>query len=102
MSASDFLELLLTASLLILAAIYRRWLEPHFIRFSINTKACMIVLAILPVALRVILISNHPIPSPDIYDEFGHLFVADTLRHWRLSNPTHPLHQFFETFFILQ
>jgi hypothetical protein len=62
----------------------------------------MAVLAILPVALRLAMIANHPVPSPDLYDEFGHLFVADTLRHWRLANPPHPFSRFFETFFILQ
>jgi len=41
-------------------------------------------------------------PTPDIYDEFGHLLAADTLRHFRLANPMHPMHQFFETFFALQ
>ncbi len=62
----------------------------------------MALFAILPVALRLLLLPHHPVPSPDIYDEFGHLFVADTLRHFRLANPPHPLHQFFETFFTLQ
>jgi len=28
--------------------------------------------------------------------------MADTLLHGRLANPPHPLHQFFETFFVLQ
>ncbi len=62
----------------------------------------MLALAILPVALRLALLPNHPVPSPDIYDEFGHLFVADTLRHFRLANPPHAFSRFFETFFILQ
>jgi len=39
---------------------------------------------------------------PGIYDEFSHLLVADTLRHFRLANPAHPMHRFFETFFVLQ
>ncbi len=41
-------------------------------------------------------------PTPDIYDEFGHLFVADTLLHFRFANPAHAMNRFFETFFILQ
>src|SRR5262249_27576027 len=61
-----------------------------------------IVLAATPVILRLLLLPHHPVPSPDVYDEFGHLFVADTLRHFRLANPPHPFHRFFETFFILQ
>ena len=62
----------------------------------------MLALAAAPVALRLLLLPNHPIPSPDIYDEFSHLLVADTLRHFRLANPPHALPQFFETFFVLQ
>jgi hypothetical protein len=62
----------------------------------------MLALAIAPVALRLLLLPAHPIPSPDIYDEFSHLLVADTLRHFRLANPPHALPQFFETFFVLQ
>jgi len=62
----------------------------------------MLALAVLPVALRLALLPKHPIPVPEVYDEFGHLLVADTLRHFRLANPPHALPQFFETFFVLQ
>ncbi len=62
----------------------------------------MLLLAVLPVALRLSLLPHHPVPSPDVYDEFSHLLMADTLRHFRLANPVHPLHQFFETQFVLQ
>jgi hypothetical protein len=54
------------------------------------------------VALRLLLLSHHPVPTPDVYDEFSHLLEADTLRHFRLANPPHALPQFFETFFVLQ
>jgi hypothetical protein len=62
----------------------------------------MLALAVLPVALRLALLARHPMPSPDVYDEFSHLLVADTLRHFRFANPPHALPQFFETFFVLQ
>jgi hypothetical protein len=62
----------------------------------------MVALAVLPVVLRLALLPWHPVPSPDVYDEFSHLLVADTLRHFRLANPPHALPQFFETFFVLQ
>ena len=62
----------------------------------------MALLFVLPIALRLLLLPNHPAPTPDIYDEFSHLLVADTLLHLRLANAPHPLHQFFETFFVLQ
>jgi hypothetical protein len=62
----------------------------------------MALLTALPVVLRLALLPHHPAPTPDVYDEFSHLLVADTLRHFRLANPVHPMHRFFETFFVLQ
>jgi len=100
--ASDFIELTIAALLVVLILISRPWLEPYARRLAPKTGWCMSLLAILPVALRLALLPHHPVPTPDIYDEFSHLLVADTLRHFRLANPPHPLHQFFETFFVLQ
>jgi len=85
-----------------MAIIARPFVEPYARKLALKTGWCMLLLALLPVALRLALLAHHPAPSPDVYDEFGHLLVADTLRHFRLANPTHPLHQFFETFFVLQ
>ena len=92
------MALALTCALVAAALWNRAWLA----QFAERTKACMIALAALPVILRLLLLPHHPAPTPDIYDEFGHLLVADTLRHFRLANPTHPMHRFFETFFVLQ
>jgi hypothetical protein len=100
--ASDFIEFAIAALLVALVIAWHPLVEPMVRRFSAQTRWCMLALAILPVGLRLFLLANHPTPSPDIYDEFGHLFVADTLLHFRLANPSHALHQFFETFFILQ
>ena len=98
----DFVELGLALLLVALAVAWGRWIAPFAARFARRTLWSMAALALLPVALRLILLPLYPAPIPDIYDEFGHLLVADTLRHWRLANPPHPLHQFFETFFVLQ
>jgi hypothetical protein len=100
--ASDFIEIAIASILVASVIAWRPLIEPHGRRLSLRTRWCMLALAILPVGLRLLILASHPIPSPDIYDEFGHLFVADTLRHFRLANPAHALHQFFETFFILQ
>jgi len=62
----------------------------------------MLLLAVLPVALRLVLLPHHPIPSPGVSDDFSYLLLSDTVRHLRLANASHPLHQFFETFFVLQ
>ncbi len=62
----------------------------------------MLALAALPIVLRLLLLAHHPIPAPEVSDDFSYLLIADTLRHLRLANPAHALPQFFETYFALQ
>lgn len=100
--ASDVIELTLAAILVVATLIWRPWIQPYALRLAEKTVWCMLLLGALPVVLRLALLLHHPVPTPDIYDEFSHLLVADTLRHFRLANPPHPFHQFFETFFVLQ
>jgi hypothetical protein len=102
MGVADFIVLALAALLLALALVWRPWWEPYAVRLAQKPVWCMLLLAALPVALRLLLLPRHPAPVPDIYDEFSHLLVAGTLRHFRLANPVHPFHRFFETFFVLQ
>jgi hypothetical protein len=64
---------------------------------------CMGILFVLPIALRLLLaLGVHPIPAPNVSDDFSYLLLGDTLAHFRLANPPHPLHRFFETFYVLQ
>jgi len=100
--AGDYLELLLAVLLLLAALVWRKRIEPLASRLAERPVWSMALLAALPVVLRLALLPHHPVPSPDVYDEFSHLLVADTLRHFRLANPMHPWRQFFETFFVLQ
>jgi hypothetical protein len=99
---ADFIELALAAMLVLMALVWRPWIQPYALKLAERTGWSMLLLALLPVVLRLALLAHHPVPSPDVYDEFGHLLQADTLRHFRLANPPHPLPQFFETFFVLQ
>ena len=50
---------------------------------------------------RLLLLPSHPIPVPRIPDEFSYLLASDTFSHGRVTNPTHPLWQFFETIHVL-
>jgi len=96
------IELLLACALAGMAVLWRPWLEPLFARLAQKPWWAAMLLAALPVALRLALLPHHPRPTPDVYDEFGHLLMADTLRHFRLANPPLAMPQFFETFFVLQ
>lgn len=100
--ASDFIEIAWAAILVSLALVWRPLLAPRAAKVAEHPGWSMALLAALPVALRMLLLPHHPVPTADVFDEFGHLLVADTLRHWRLANPAHLLHQFFETIFVLQ
>src|ERR1035437_206611 len=79
--ASDFIELLLAAFLLAMALVWRSRMVSLAGKLAGRTVWCMALLAVLPVALRLLLLPHHPVPVPDVYDEFSHLLVADTLRH---------------------
>lgn len=100
--SADALELALAALFVLAAFLGRAWILPLVRRFAARTGWCMLLFAVLPVALRLLLLSHHPVPTPDVYDEFSHLLAADTLRHFRFANPPHAMPQFFETFFVLQ
>ncbi|MBV9397975.1 MAG: hypothetical protein JO062_08340 [Bryobacterales bacterium] len=63
---------------------------------------CMLLLAILPVALRLALLHRASAPVPATADDTSYLLLADTLSHFRLANPPHPFARFFETNFVLQ
>jgi hypothetical protein len=90
------------AALLILLVLARTYLERPTRWLAQRSIWCLILLAVLPIILRLALLRVHPVPTPDTADDFSYLLLGDTLAHWRLANPVHPLHQFFEAVFILQ
>jgi hypothetical protein len=99
--ASDFVEFALIA-LLAALVLARGALEPVARRFADRTAWCMLLLFALPIVLRLALLPHFPIPTPGGADDYSYILLADTLRHFRLANPTHPMHNFFETVFVLQ
>jgi hypothetical protein len=99
--ASDFVEFALVA-LVVGLVLARGALEPAARRFAERTGWCMLLLFALPIVLRLALLPHFPIPTPGGADDYSYILLADTLRHFRLANATHPMHQFFETVFVLQ
>src|ERR1700760_737792 len=99
--AADFIELALTA-LLVLLAFVRAETQPLVRRFAALTAWCMVAIGAAPIILRLALLAHAPIPAPAGSDDFSYWLMADTLRHFRLANATHPMHEFFEAVFLLQ
>ncbi|MGH9645983.1 MAG: hypothetical protein ACRD4E_04120, partial [Bryobacteraceae bacterium] len=90
------------AVLLVALVLARTYLEQPARWLAQRSAWCLLLLAVSPVILRLALLRGHPVPTPDTADDFSYLFLSDTLAHWRLANPVHPMHRFFEAVFVLQ
>src|ERR1035438_4357581 len=64
-----------------------------------NLRSVLFVIAVA-LAGRALLLPAVGIPQPRINDEYSYLLMADTFSHHRLTNPTPPACQHFETFHV--
>src|ERR1017187_6035748 len=64
-----------------------------------NLRSVVLVMAVA-LAGRALLLPVVGIPEPCINDEYSYLLMADTFSHFRLTNPTPPSSQHFETFHV--
>ena len=99
--AADFIVLAWAALLVLLLAAVLRY-GPAARVFAGRTRWCMPALALLPIVLRLVLLPTAPVPSPRTPDDFSYALLGDTLAHFRLANPPHPMGRFFETNFVVQ
>ena len=99
--ASDWVVLAI-AVLLAVLLIARAWIAPYAVELAKRTAPSMCLLFGLPIMLRLALLAHCPVPIPAGADDFSYILLGDTLRHLRLANPPHALHQFFEAVFVLQ
>lgn len=99
--ASDFILLAWTVLLVLLLALGLRF-QSRLCQFAAHTRRCMLAMGALPVVLRLAMLGQAPAPLPHTPDDFSYLLSADRLAHFRLANPPHPMHRFFETNFVLQ
>ena len=99
--AADFILLAWAVLLVFLLIAAARW-APAACDFARRTRWSMLALALLPMALRLAMLPTAPVPAPRTPDDFSYALLGDTLAHFRLANPPHPMHRFFETNFVLQ
>ena len=90
------------ALLFVVFFLARPRLAPILDSLAARTLPCMLVLAMLLILLRLAILPTQPVPAPRVADDFSYLLSGDTLAHFRLANPMHPMHRFFEGVFTLQ
>ena len=89
-------------ALLVLLVLAAAGAEPAARALARHTRWSMLALALLPIVLRLAMLPQAPMPAPRTPDDFSFALLGDTLAHFRLANPPHPMHRFFETNFVLQ
>jgi len=81
---------------------YFRAIETWGSRLARRRITAMVAIFAATIVIRLGVLWYVPVPFPTVQDEFAYLLQADTFVHGRLTNPTHPLWLYFDTFQVNQ
>ncbi len=99
----------LTCDAILLLSLAIAWFQPRLAnnffdaverygaRFAKKKNLAVVSIAAAAILLRLSVIWLLPVPVPLVPDEFAHLLAADTFAHGHLTNPPHPMWEFFDT-----
>jgi hypothetical protein len=72
-------------------------LENRLTRFARHRGLAIVLIGAISLIARALLLPVLPIPKPAIQDEFSYLLASDTFASGKLTNPTPPFAEHFET-----